>query len=258
MRHKFNLDIQPLEGFTIMPHGDRASGKTHLIGDMLLEESKAGKVKYINIEGEDGMRTIAGLGLGDIAETITEFDDLLAIITECAAGKYQALGLDSFPAFAKLVMKKVTGGERLPVIPSRDQLNMGMQNEWPEVHRLMESVAVKLRKAARYVMVVSTSDKSANLLDLADRPKLSLIAPNLPGKEANESNGWFDYVGYLDLKVVRPGQFARTFNMVPDGVTKVRQRVRRLITTPISIPDGRGGWLAIKTKIEEACAPAKT
>ena len=253
MRTKFNLDIQPLEGFTLLVHGDRGVGKTYLIGDALKAESKHGKVKYINITGEDGMRTIAGLGLGDIGETIDNYDDLIEIITECSAGKYQALGLDTYTMFAKLAMRKVTGGDRLPIIPSRDQLKAGMSNEWPEVHRLMEGAAVKLRRAAKYIIVSSPSDKSVGLLDMSVNAKPDCIAPNLPGKEATESIGWFDYVGYIDLKPVRPGVFSRTFSMVPDGVTKVKARVPTMITTVQKLPEGAGGWLLIKKAIEDAC-----
>lgn len=253
-RTKFDLDKQVLQGFTIMPHGDRAVGKTYLVGDMLRHEKQFGKVKYINIVGEDGMLTISGMGLGDIGETITEYDDLIAIITECGVAGYQAIGLDSFPMFARLAMRKVTGGDRLPIIPTRDQLKAGMSNEWPEVHRLMEDAAAKLRRSAKYVMVTAASDKAVDMLDMSGSGRPTTIAPNLPGKEASDSAGWFDFVGYIQLVAIRPGEFKRRFTMVPDGgVTKVRQRVPKMITAPIDLPNGPGGWQAIKESIEKAC-----
>lgn len=252
MRVKFDLDKLPLDGFTIATHGDRAVGKTHLIGDMLKYEAQFGPVGYINIAGEDGMRTISGLGLGNIAETINEYKDLIEIIEEYSKKKYRAIGLDSLQMFAKLAMKAVTGSDRPPIIPSRAQLNAGMVNEWPLVHNLMEVAMMKWRSAAKYAMATAASDKALDNLDLSDRPKPSIIAPNLPGKEAGDSAGWFDFMGYIELNPVRPGEFVRTFSMVPDNITRVRQRLPKMITTKITLPNGEGGWLAIKSAIEAA------
>lgn len=253
-RQKFDFANVALAGFTFLVHGDRATGKTHLIGDMLRHEQQFGKIKFVNVTGEDGMLTIASFGLGDIGETITEYDDLIQIIEECAKDGYQALGLDSLQMFARLAMRKVTGEDRLPVIPSRDQLKAGMSNEWPEVHRLMENAAIKLRKAAKYVGVIASSDKAVDMLDMSNVGRPTTIAPNLPGKEASECVGWFDLVGYLKLEATRPKVFTRKFSVVPDGgATKVRQRVPKLITSDIVLPQDKGGWLAIKTAVEEAC-----
>lgn len=252
MRTKFNLDTQILNGFSLMVHADRAVGKTHLLGDALATEMTIGPVKYINVAGEDGMLTISAMGLGNVGETITEYKDFIEITEEYAKSPLQAIALDSLPMLAKLAMRQVTGSDRLPVIPNRDQLRAGMTNEWPEVHRLMESAIVKLKRAAKYVLVAAASDKAMDMLDMSGKGTPTLIAPNLPGKEASDSAGWFDFVGYMQLKHTRPGEFKRTFSMVPDGVTRVRQRVPNLITTAIELPVGRGGWVAIKTAIESA------
>lgn len=254
MRVKFDLDKQVQQGFTIMTHGDRAVGKTHLIGDMLKYEAEFGKVGYINVAGEDGMLTISNLGLGNIGETIDSYDDLLTIIDEYGKAKYQAVGLDSLMMFARLARFKITNGVDRPLlIPSNDQLRCGMINEWPIMHNLMEAISIKLRRTGKYVMVTAASDKASGNLDLSVKPKNDRIAPNLPGKEAGDCVGWFDYMGYIDIKFVRPGVIQRTFSMTQDGVIAVRQRVPRMIKEVINLPEGPGGWKLIKEKIEEAC-----
>ena len=257
MRTKFNLDSLILSGFSLAVHADRAVGKTHLLGDALATEKETGPVKFINVAGEDGMLTISAMGLGDIGETITEYDDLIAIAEECCKSPLQAIALDSLPVLAKLAMRKVTGSDRLPIIPSSDQLRSGMKNEWPEVHRYMEDAVIKLKRAAKYVLVAAASDKAVGMLDMASQGRPTMIAPNLPGKEASDSAEWCDFMGYLELKPVRPGEFKRTLNMAPDNVTRVRQRVPNLITERIDLPTGRGGWLKIKSAIENACRKEK-
>lgn len=251
MRTPFDLDKVALNGFTVMPYGERAVGKTFLIGDMLKEEAKVGPVLYINIAGEDGMLTLNGLGLGNIGVTIDSYDDLITLMTEAqtAHPKYQAWGIDSFYMFAKLAMKKITGSERTPRIPSRDEMKAGAINEWPEMHRLMELAAMKLRPVAKFVMVACTVDKTIDQFDLSQMPRPKFIAPNLPGKEATEANGWFDFVGELKAVPTGPGKFQRSFDMVPNNVSKVRQRLPMMIREPIELPEGPGGWAKIKSTI---------
>ena len=242
----FNLDVQPDEGYTMMVYGGRATGKTHLLGDMLREEAKQGKVLYVNIAGEDGMKTIKNIGLGNVGVEATEFNDLEDLIAKLTKEPVHAIAIDSLRAVAKLANRRITGSDRAPIVEPKGR------NEWGELHTLMESTCIRLRHVAKYVVLACPADKSVAELDLADKAKADHIAPDLPGKEAVQSAGWFDFVGRLEIKSVRPQVFARTFNMVPDNVNIVRQRVPSMIKEPIVIPDGQGGWVAIKTKISEA------
>jgi len=43
----------------------------------------------------------------------------------------------------------------------------------------------------------------------------------------------------------------RVFDLTPNGKNVIRQSIPNEITEVIEIPKGKGGWLAIKTKIEE-------
>lgn len=249
MIKKFNLDDVSSSGGSFLEFGDAATGKTHLIGDMLKTESEKGPVLYVNILGEDGMLTISKLGLGNIGVTIDTYDDFMALIKESSAKPMAAWGVDSFQMLQKLAAKKVTGSDRLPKIPSAEEMKQGALNEWPEIHRLTEDAARKARYAARYVMFACSIDKTADNLDLSGRPKIKYIGPNLPGKEATDCQYWFDFIGQLTCIATGPGKYLRTFDMVKDNVKLVRQRLPKLITKPIVLPDGIGGWKAIKDEI---------
>src|SRR2546422_4719959 len=89
MRTKLNMDLQTLDSFTMLIHGDRASGKTALAGDMLLYElQKGGDVRFINVKGEDGTLTLRGMGLGDRGETVENYADFNEVLND-----YTKLGL---------------------------------------------------------------------------------------------------------------------------------------------------------------------
>lgn len=249
MIQKFNLDDVGMRGGTILPFGDAAVGKTHLIGDMLKVEQAAGPVQYINILGEDGMLTISKLGLGNVGVTIDTYEDFMALIKEKTAKPDQAWGIDSFQMLQRLASKKITGSDRLPKIPSSDEMKSGAINEWPEIHRLVEDAARKAKYAARFVMFACSIDKTVDNLDLSGRPKAKYIGPNLPGKEATECQYWFDFIGQLTCTAVGPGKYLRTFDMVKDNIKLVRQRLPQMIVKPIILPEGQGGWLTIKNEI---------
>lgn len=238
MRHKFNLDKAELDGYTILVHGGRAAGKTHLVGDFLRTESKIGTVRFLNIVGEDGNLTLRGMGLGDVGEHIESYQDFQDALKEYQALKLHALGVDSIHALSKWIMKKVTGSDRLPEIRKES-------NEWGELHHLSYNTYTALRRSARMVMCTCPSDKSVEQLS-----GKTFVTPDLPGRQAAGSAGWFDFVGYLEATAI-PGGVQRTFLMTPNSTVIVRQRLPRQITEAIKLPDGYGAWQTIKTAIEK-------
>lgn len=238
-----------MAGGSLLFVGEAAVGKTHLLGDMLKTEMAKGPVLYINILGEDGMLTISKLGLGNIGVTIDHYDDFMQLIKDSTSKPMQAWAIDSFQMLQRLASKKITGSDRLPKIPSSAEMQAGAVNEWPEIHRLTEDAARKARYGARYVGFACSIDKTTDNLDMGARPKAKYIGPNLPGKEANECQYWFDFIGQLTCNAVGPGKYQRSFDMVKDNVKLVRQRLPQLITKPISLPEGPGGWTAIKSEI---------
>lgn len=237
-RQKFNLDNIELDGYTILVHGGRAAGKTYLVGDFLRTESKTGPVRFINIAGEDGQLTLRGMGLGEVGETIDSYDDFVAALKEFSSLKLQALGVDSAHALSKWIMKKVTGSDRLPEIRKES-------NEWGELHHLSSNLYMQLRRAAKFVMCTCPSDKSVEQLS-----GKTYITPDLPGRQAAGSAGWFDFVGIIEATASASGVM-RTFNMTPNNTVIVRQRLPKQITAPIQLPEGPGGWQRIKEAIEK-------
>jgi hypothetical protein len=238
-RKKFNLDKSELDGYSILVHGGRASGKTHLTGDFLRTESAFGPVRFINVAGEDGQLTLRGMGLGEVGETIESYADFADAMKEYQEKlKLQALGIDSIHALSRWIMRKVTGSDRLPEIRKES-------NEWGELHHTSYNTFMSVRRAAKLVMCTCPSDKSVEQLS-----GKTFITPDLPGRQAAGSAGWFDFVGYIEATPT-PSGINRTFNMTPNALTIVRQRLPKQITEPVKLPIGQGGWQAIKDAIEK-------
>lgn len=236
-RQKFNLDLPVSDSFTMMVHGIRAAGKTFLIGDMLAEERVHGQVCFVNMAGEDGAASAKSFGLGEIGETHESYADFKAFCREYAGKKLQAVGLDSVSVLGRWVMREVLGSDRLPRITKES-------NEWGEFHREMDNAITLLRNTARYVLAVCPSDRSVDSVT-----QRTYISPDLPGRQAVGSAGWFDFVGYLSAEVTGPGKVSRKFHIAPNGSIVVRQRLARQITQDLELPDGRGGWLKVRSTI---------
>jgi len=238
MRKKFNLDTQELKGYSILVHGGRGAGKTHLMGDFLKVESVNGPVRFINVVGEDGGLTLKGMGLGDVGEDIDSLKDFTDALLDYEKAKVYAIGVDSIHALSKWIMRKVTGSERLP------EIKAGGGNEWGDYHQTSYNTMMALRRAAKMIMCTCPSDKSVEQLS-----GKTFVTPDLPGRQAAGSAGWFDFVGYLEATNTASG-VTRSFNMVPNNTIIVRQRLPKQITVAIPLPNGLGGWAAIKGAID--------
>lgn len=238
LRKRFNLDTAELDGYTLLVHGGRASGKTYLVGDFLKTESAFGSVRFLNIVGEDGNLTLRGMGLGDIGEHIESHADFMEALKEFEAKKVHALGVDSIHALSRWIMRKVVGSDRLPEIRKES-------NEWGDLHHTSYNTFMAVRRAAKIIMCTCPSDKSVEQLS-----GKTFITPDLPGRQAAGSAGWFDFVGYLEATNTANG-VTRTFNMVPNNTIIVRQRLPKQITQSINLPQGLGGWQIIKNSIEQ-------
>ena len=236
-RRKFDLDKQELDGYTILVHGGRGSGKTYLAGDFLKVESTKGPVRFINVVGEDGSLTLRGMGLGDVGEDIDSLKDFIDALKEYQTLKVHAIAVDSIHALSRWIMQKVTGSDRLPEIKQGS-------NEWGDYHNTSYNTFMSLRRAAKMIMCVCPSDKSVEQLS-----GKTFITPDLPGRQAAGSAGYFDFVAYLEATNTSSG-VTRTLNMTPNNTIIVRQRLPRQISGAITLPDGPGGWALVKGKIE--------
>jgi hypothetical protein len=238
-RIKFNLDLQLTNSFTMMVHGIRASGKTYLIGDMLAHERQHGPVCFVNMAGEDGAASVRSFGLGEIGETLETYDDFKAFCRDYAGKKLRAVGLDSISVLGKAVMKSVIGADRLPRITKES-------NEWGEFHREMDTAMTLLRNTAERVLAVCPSDRSVDAVT-----QRTYISPDLPGRQAVGSAGWFDFVAYLQADVVGPATVSRKLIIAPNSTIVVRQRLAKQIVKDIVLPNGPGGWKIIVDTIAE-------
>ena len=238
-RLKFNLDLLMVDSFTMLVHGIRASGKTHLIGDMLSVEGKVGKTCFINMAGEDGAASAKSFKLGDVGETHESYADFQSFCKDYAGKKLQAVGLDSLSVLGRWVMRATVGSDRLPRVTKES-------NEWGEFHREMDNAMALLRNTAKYVVAVCPSDRSVDAVT-----QRTYISPDLSGRQAVGSAGWFDFVGYLQADIESPTTVARKFVIAPNSTIVVRQRLSHAITSDLKLPEGVGSWSLIKNTILE-------
>lgn len=240
MRKMFNLDLQTLDSFNMLVYGLWGVGKTHFIGDALLEESKVGPVKYLNIAGEDGGLTLSRMGLGNVGENIETPADLKDFIAQYTKAPLQALAVDSLLALSvKVIQARV--GDRLPTIK-------GDGNEWGEVHWAMSSLVSALRPCAKYFMATCPADRESDPIK-----GTKYLAPMLPGRQAREIQGKFDFVGYMQAITI--GKKTRwTITFAPSEEISARQRVPTPLINEIVVPQGGGGWLAFKSALQTSLA----
>lgn len=242
-RTLLNLDTTEQDGYSFLLHSGRGVGKTHLMGDMLKEESKAGDVWFLNIAGEDGQMTLKGMGLGKMGETVETIADLDAALADCQKRKLQGLGLDSLNALVRPICITLFGSDRMPTIKKGSE-----RNEWSEFHRESERLWLAIRRSARFVVVTCPSDRSLEQLS-----QTTLITPNLPGRQAGEVAGYFDFAGYLVATAKGSGRVDRVLRMTPDSSTIVKGRTPKQLGD-IALPEGPGGWAKIKATIQASYA----
>lgn len=233
MRKKFNLDITTLDALTMLVHGNYGHGKTHFIGDALRSEATRGPVYFMNVCGEDGQLSINGMGVpGETIETVADYEEVLA---EFRGKPLRALGVDSLKALVRLVMDTTAGGK------------MPEKTDYMYIHWTMERLVRQLRQAAHYVLCACPSDKSIDQLN-----GQTYITPDLPGREAVGSAGWFDFVGFIKADFLGPGRVVRKLTLAPSLTVVTRQRLPKAITEDITIPEKGGGWAAFLQRVEAA------
>jgi hypothetical protein len=249
MRQKFNLDLTSLDRVMILIHGPYGAGKTHLQGDMLrwVQEHMGGPVGFLNIKGEDGASTLAGMGLGASGETVDTLKDYDEAIREYRAKGYRALAIDSLTTFFDLVLKDMLGEVRYPD-PKLDGERAKML--WGQLKMTTKARVAESRNAANIVMWVAPYDRSE---DPTGGQKG--VTPDLPGKAAWGCGGWFDLVGLLTAEPINAHTIQRKVTFTPGAGVLTRQRLPRIITQPIVIPEGRGGWAAIYAALQAAITP---
>ena len=240
MLKRINLDTIEDNRLRLLVHSVRAGGKTHLVGDMLNYEKQFGPVAYVNTDGE-GLMTIKGIGLGDVGYQVETFKDFKELMAEFIKKPLHALGVDSLQVLERMVKLHVLGTcDRSPVSTKE-------KNEWVDIGREFENALVSIGKAAKIVMC--TCPSALNMDPITQTMKL--VSPDLSGQRAMGCAGYFEYVGYIKTMQTGKGVAKRSVQFASDGVTLVRQQTPNEITDDIPLPQGSGGWLAIKSRIEK-------
>lgn len=235
MRIKLNLDVVETTGRRVLVHGAPSSGKTFLGGSHLVGAAKG---LFVNTKGEDGTRSLASLGLGDIAETAESLADLREIIVEYHKVGLTHLTVDSVKFIWAFAITQVCGAGKQPPIG-------GKTNVWGDVHAKATEVLMGLLDLAPSVVMISPSDRSM------DQVKGStLLTPDLPGRMAAGVAGMFDAVGIMEAMVVGP-KVQRSIHFEPqaDAVTRLRSVTQ--MQAPVVVPEGSGAWAAVDKALRE-------
>src|SRR3990167_10258737 len=98
----------------ILVHGPYGAGKTHLQGDFLTWAKAQGPIGFLNILGEDGYASVAGLNLGEVGYTATDVKEYEEALADFKKQGLVGLAIDSLSAFYRFVLKDIVGEVRYP------------------------------------------------------------------------------------------------------------------------------------------------
>lgn len=213
----FNLD-QPIQGWDMHIGGMYGSGKTTLIADMLLHEQQHGPVAYVMTPGEGdsekgGWRSIAGLGLGEVAYYVETLKDMEELQAKFRKEKYRAVGLDTLVGLANLIRIEICGEDRMPT-------SQGFANEYGKVLNRFESFTRLWANSSYYTMSVSPTDivlkddqtgQTPTMAQMDQAPRFH--RPMMPWQK---------------LEFVVPGLFDLCFQIECSGIKTTNERILRV------------------------------
>jgi hypothetical protein len=238
----FDLDVRDLHRLAVLGFGPYNSGKTYLMGDFLAEQKKVGEVAFIDIKGEEGSLSVADFKLGKCGYRVEKLTELKALFAHLKTRNLAGVGLDSLQALIAIINRSLFQSDIYPDEPAK----------WNEFHSTLRATVAEFKTVAPWVFATCSAAMETDPMhqELTGQP-IKFVAPDLPGKQARFIIGCFDMAGYLSVK--RKGN-KTTRHFVLDAPDKllVRQRLPRPITERIVLPEGPGGWLAIRSKIEAA------
>lgn len=249
MRELYDLNLASLdEGVCVLVHGAYGAGKTHLQGDFLKWASQFGDIRFLNVKGEDGQKSVASFGLGKIGDTAKTLADYRDFVAEHSKKPLAGLAVDSLPAMYDLTLLDQMGEVRYPDAKADGERARFF---WGQCGMLTGNAVTRSRSCAKFVLWVSPYDKSEDAVAGGTKS----ITPNLPGKLAQGIAGKFDFVGYLTAETLGVDKVKRQVTFAPSSTILTRQRAARPIIRPIVIPESSGGWLAMFKAMEEAMSP---
>lgn len=247
-RKKLNLDLTSLDRLGVLVHGAYGAGKTHFEGDFLRWAVKQGKkARFINIVGEDGYLSLAGMGLGELGEAVESEADFNEAVAQAAKDKVDCLAVDSLPAYANMVLRGFFAGTLRYPDPAKD--GQRAQMLWGQLKMQTMGAVLRSREAVPYVLWVAAHDRGSDPITEGGSTQ---ITPDMIGKQARGCIGWFDLVAHLSAETVGVGKVRRSLKVAPQGQVLTRQRLPVVITEDIPVPAEGGGWEALYTAVQKA------
>jgi len=137
---------------------------------------------------------------------------------------------------------EVVGDQRLPDAKLDGERAKAL---WGQSSFKMEQLIRLFRSAAD--IIVATVPSAKTTLDGGG----VAIAPDLYGRMAQACIGCFDFAGYLTARMIEAGKVERKVSFAPRADVLNRQRLVHPVMTDIVIPEGGGGWKAIKEAFQK-------
>src|SRR5262245_17566309 len=111
---RFDLSRASLDNLAVLVHGTYGVGKTHLLGDYLRWAKDRGPIAFLNLTGEDGYSSVAGMGLGEAGWDVENTADFDKVLGDIAATNPIALAVDSYVAYYEFHQRTMLGSIRFP------------------------------------------------------------------------------------------------------------------------------------------------
>ena len=239
MRIKLDLGNPVVTHQRILLHGSSNAGKTFLAGSAMAHYISEGKkVKFIDTLGEEGTRSIAGMGLEDgIAETISTYDDFTEILKEVSKDGVDLLCLDSLKFMWRFIKDKKIGKGKEPVISKSS-------TDWQDCYGLFDSMLADLIAATKDLIVLCPSDISRDAVN-----DTMMVSPDLPGRKIPDTVGIFDLVGYSQASPIG-SKMRRVVHFEPMAGTITKARSRVAFTKGLVVADGTDAWKQLQEEID--------
>ena len=255
MQSPFNLNLPTLDRFSVLVQGIPNSGKTYLGGDMLKYESQHGPVRFINVKGEDGWASAAGMDLGNIGVTVESEADLQQVAADMIREKVHAVVLDGARPLWGFIMNGIIQSEKPGTVPRLpdSKLDGDRSKTWWSQARFRMEENIKLLKTSCNIFLATT----VSAQDIHEITGDKQIAPDVYGKAGSGLVGLFDFAGYMTWSLMGPGRIRREVSFQTRADVQTRQRLAVPVTENIILPDGPGGWAVIKTALQKGLRKEK-
>jgi len=251
LRDIFQQEKDDLEEFSMLLVGKYDTFKTYLAGAMLQVALNKGKsILFVDIEDEDGIKTLRNFP--DVYQPkhgvrIQTTKDLEDLIKELEVNKIDAGVFDGGKVLGDAMSDRYVGDE----LPKTSSESIA---KWWKLGRAIPSLIKPLRRCfKRFIFTCPAKLHLDNLSQSDAKAKKSEmdIVPALPGQSAGNAIGWFDYVGYCEMKPTQDRRGVRRllhFERIDQIDT--RARLVRQMKKPIELPEGGGAQ--VWTTVEDA------